>query len=265
MAPDLIKIDDPDDPRIAAYRDIRERDLVGRQGRFVAEGKVVLEVLLAARRFPVESLLLLENRIGGMADTLERVRRDVPVYVASRPILDAIAGFPVHRGILAMGLRRAPESCADLLAQMPDRATIVVPVGIANHDNMGSIFRNAAAFGADAVIFDAECCDPLYRKAIRVSVGAVLRMPFARAEQTREIVQQLERFDFDIVALSPGGETEIGNVKRSARMAIFLGSEGDGLSTQLLADLPTVRIAIKDDFDSLNVAAASAIALHHLR
>ena len=261
----MILIDDPDDPRIAAYRHIRERDLVGRQGRFVAEGKVVLDVLLSARRFEAESALILDARLDGMAQTLARARADMPVYVASRPVMDAIAGFPMHRGVLAIGQRRTGDDLDGILASLPVRALVLALVGIANHDNMGAIFRNAAAFGADAVVCDETCCDPLYRKAIRVSVGAVLKVPFVVAGSKETVIAALEAADFRPVALSPQGGVDIGGLERTGRMALLLGTEGEGLPAALLERLATARIPIAGGFDSLNVATAAAIALHEMR
>ncbi len=260
-----IRIDDPDDPRVAAYRDVRERDLAGRQGRFVAEGKVVLNVLLAARRFEVESVLVLENRLAGLADTLRHAPRDLPLYVASSAVMDATAGFHIHRGILAIGRKRDPLPVEELLATLPAKALVVALVGISNHDNMGAIFRNAAAFGAGAVLLDETSCDPLYRKAIRVSVGAVLKVPFAIGGSAQELGAALSRQNFEQIALSPGGAIDIRDVAPSDRMALFLGTEGEGLPEALLKRLKTARISMAEGFDSLNVAAASAIALHRLR
>ncbi|RWN96050.1 RNA methyltransferase [Mesorhizobium sp.] len=258
-----IRIDDPQDPRVAAYLDIRERDLAGRQGRFVAEGKVVLEMLLAAKRFAAESVLVLENRLAGLDATLRKAPADLPVYVAASEVMDRIAGFHMHRGILAIGRKGEAQPAEALLDALPARALIVVLVGIANHDNMGSIFRNAAAFGADAVFLDATCCDPLYRKAIRVSVGAALKVPFASFAETVGFTAALDRLGFGQFALSPRGQTDIRDAKRTERLALYLGTEGEGLPEMLLARLRTVRIDMTEGFDSLNVAAASAIALHH--
>lgn len=259
----IIRIDDPADPRVAAYFDIRERDLVGREGRFVAEGKVVLNVLFGAHRFEAESALVLENRLAGMSDTLALARPDLPVYVVSGAVMDAIAGFHMHRGILAIGRKGAPVLVDDLLATMPGRALVAVPVGISNHDNIGSIFRNAAAFGADAVLLDETCCDPLYRKAIRVSVGAALKVPFATGGTAGDIADALARHGFEQLALSPAGKADIREIERPKRLALFLGTEGEGLPDALLERLTTARIRMAAGFDSLNVAAASAIALHH--
>jgi len=264
MSHPLIPITSPDDPRIAAYRDIRERDLVGRQGRFVAEGRVVLNVLFSTSRFAAESVLLLENRVAGMEDLLARIPANVPVYAASGAVMDAIAGFHMHRGVLAIGLRGEEESAKSLIARLPERALVVVLSAIANHDNMGAIFRNAAAFGADAVLMDSRCCDPLYRKAIRVSVGAALKVPFARGGDASTLIEVLAGEGFDVLALSPGGELEIDAVERAPRTAILLGAEGPGLPAALLERLPSLRIPMREDFDSLNVAAATAIALHRL-
>ncbi|MES0030420.1 RNA methyltransferase [Mesorhizobium sp. M0040] len=258
-----IRIDDPQDPRVAAYLDIRERDLAGRQGRFVAEGKVVLDTLLAARRFEAESVLVLENRLAGLDDVLRKAPAGLPIYVASGEVMDRIAGFHMHRGILAIGRKGAAVSAEALLGALPARALIVVLVGIANHDNIGSIFRNAAAFGADAVLLDPTCCDPLYRKAIRVSVGAALKIPFACFADAAACTAMLDRQGFSQFALSPRGQTDIRDAKTNERLALYLGTEGEGLPESLLARLQTLRIGMAQDFDSLNVAAASAIALHH--
>lgn len=259
----LIPIADPNDPRIGAYLDIKERDLTGRQGRFIAEGKVVLDVLLTTSRFQTESVLVLENRLAGLSGILTKGPPDLPVYVVSGKTMDRIAGFHMHRGILAVGARRYPQSAVELLEELPAEALVIVLVGIANHDNIGSIFRNAAAFGANAVFLDSTCCDPLYRKAIRVSVGAALKVPFASFEVTATFTSVLARFGYDQFALSPGGTTDIRAVRRGRRVALYLGTEGEGLPKSLLDMMTTVRIAMIRDFDSLNVAAASAIALHH--
>lgn len=260
-----IRIDDPDDPRIAAYRDIRERDLVGREGLFIAEGKVVLNVLFSAGRFDPVSLLVLENRLAGLGPTLDAAPPDMPCYVASRAVMDAIAGYPVHRGILAIGRRRQRKSAQEFLASLGSRALVLVLVAISNHDNMGAIFRNAAALGADAVFLDASCCDPLYRKAIRVSVGAVLKTPYAVFDDIDAFVARLIAHDFQPMALSPGGREDIATIARPDRLALFLGTEGEGLPADLMDRMRTVRIAMAPGFDSLNVAATSAIALHRLR
>ena len=258
-----IRIDDPQDPRVVAYLDIRERDLAGRQGRFVAEGKVVLDLLLSAGRFAAESVLVLENRLAGLEDILRKAPADLPVYVATGAVMDAIAGFHMHRGILAIGRKGPPQAAEALLDALPARTLVVVLVGIANHDNMGSIFRNAAAFGADAVLLDATCCDPLYRKAIRVSVGAALKLPFASFADAAGFTATLDRRGYSQFALSPRGQTDIRDAKPSERLALYLGTEGEGLPENLLARLHTVRIGMAQGFDSLNVAAASAVALHH--
>jgi tRNA G18 (ribose-2'-O)-methylase SpoU len=258
----IIPIDDPDDPRVASYRDIRERDLAGREGRFIAEGKVVLDVLFSARRFEAESVLLLENRLSGMAATLAKAPPDMPVYLAPTGVIDRIAGFHLHRGVLAVGRRRPPEPLDALLTALPARATVVVLVGIANHDNAGAIFRNAAAFDVDAVFLDATSCDPLYRKAIRVSVGAALKVPFHAGAPTDEILAALGNAGFVPIALSPGAATDIRTLEWPERTALVLGTEGEGLPPALLARLATARIAMAGGLDSLNVATAAAIALH---
>jgi tRNA G18 (ribose-2'-O)-methylase SpoU len=260
----IIRIENPQDPRIAAYGAIRERDLIGRERRFIAEGKVVLNVLFSARRFAVESALVLDRKLDGMAETLALAPADMPVHVASQEVMDAIAGFHIHRGVLALGVRRGDEDADALLGPLPDDALVVALSGIANHDNVGAIFRNAAAFEADAVLLDATCCDPLYRKAIRVSVGAALKVPFAVAGDDAALFGALERHGFRQIALSPAGTDDISAIRREGRVALWLGAEGPGLPQPLMARMHTARISMSSGFDSLNVATAGAIALHRL-
>jgi tRNA G18 (ribose-2'-O)-methylase SpoU len=260
----VIRIDDPDDPRIAGFRDIRERDLTGRQGLFVAEGEVVLNVLTSPQSLcrPV-ALLLDAKRVEGLAEMVGRAPDDAPVYVADQPILDAIAGFHLHRGILALGRKPEPASLDALLAAPGFDAVVVAACGIGNHDNMGGLFRNAAAFGAGAVLLDRTCCDPFYRKAIRVSVGAVLRTPMATGLEASAMIDGLERAGFQVLALTPGAETPLHRMPRGGRVALILGPEGPGLSPEVIARCRPVGIPMSGGFDSLNVSVASGIALHH--
>ena len=262
--PAFVIIDDPADPRIEPYREVRERDLVGRRGGFVAEGEVVLRVLLRSSRHRAESVLLAEKRVERLAPLLEALPEGTPVYVAAQAVMDAIAGFHIHRGVLAFG-RRAEELQADaLLGTLPERALVVGAFGIGNHDNIGGIFRNAAAFGADAVLLDPGCCDPLYRKAVRVSVGAALSVPFARVPPGAEAVELLARHGLEALALSPSGGELLARVQRPARAAVLLGAEGPGLPAEVLERARAVGVPMAGEFDSLNVATACGIALHHL-
>lgn len=256
-----IAIADPDDPRIADYRGVRERDLVGREGRFVAEGLVVLEKLVAAGRHPLRSVLAAEHRVAAVAERLAGLAADVPVYAASQGVMDAIVGFPIHRGVLGIGQRAEPAAEA-LLDALPAKALVVALQGIANHDNMGGLFRNAAAFGADAVLVGADCCDPLYRKAIRVSVGAALTTPFARTES--DLVELLAGRGFEVLALTPGGTERLAELTAAPRQAALFGAEGPGLPEAVLARCRTVRIPMAGGFDSLNVATTSGIVLNRL-
>lgn len=262
--PSPVPIADPDDPRVAAYRDVRERDLVGREGLFIAEGEVVVRVLLRRSVHAPVSLLLAEKRVAGLADLIADLPEDVPVYAASQAVMDAIAGFHIHRGILAVGRRTPAPAPGALLGSAGERASVVVLFGIANHDNMGGIFRNAAAFGAHAVLLDADCCDPLYRKAIRVSVGAALTVPFARIERGEDALDLLAAHGFPALALSPTGTERLAEVGGPARVAALFGTEGPGLPEAVLARARTVRIPMAGDLDSLNVATSSGIVLHHL-
>lgn len=264
MSPVPIAIDDPCDPRVAAYRDIRERDLVGREGLFIAEGEVVVRLLLAHSIHRPVSLLVAEKRIAALSREIPGLPDDVPVFAASQAVMDGIAGFHIHRGILAVGRRGPMPAAGALLEGCGPRAIAVVLLGIANHDNMGGIFRNAAAFGASAVILDSECCDPLYRKAIRVSVGAALAVPFARLQPGEDAVAFLAASGFVPVALSPRGGSPLAEISPPERVALLFGTEGAGLPESILHRVRTVRIPMAGALDSLNVATASGIVLHHL-
>lgn len=261
----LIRIDDPADSRISGYRDIRERDLVGRTGRFVAEGTVVLRLLIDAHAaggsFRAESLLLLENRVHGLSEILQLTPADVPIYVASKQVMNAVAGFDIHRGVLALGKRCDMPSVEALVAHMPANALVVAACGIANHDNIGAIFRNGAAFGADAVLLDETCCDPLYRKALRVSVGSVLRLPYVRHGSIEAMLSALSDSGFHLWGLSPSGTTDIRDIRSSPRLALLTGTEGEGLPQSILRSIRTARIPQAPGLDSLNAGTATGIAL----
>ncbi len=262
--PQIVPIEDPADPRIEDYLDIRDRDLARRDGLFMAEGKVVLAQLLAVRPDLLKSVLLAAHRVGSLSALLAAVPPGVPIFAASQRVLDAIAGFPIHRGILAVGHRADGSDADTLLGAMPERAVVVVLVGIANHDNMGGIFRNAAAFGAAAVLLDSDCCDPLYRKAIRVSVGAALRVPFSRLAPQDGLLNLLARHGFAPIALSPSGALRLAELRPARRTAILLGAEGPGLPAHLIDGATSICIPIQDGFDSLNVATTSGIVVNHL-
>jgi tRNA G18 (ribose-2'-O)-methylase SpoU len=262
--PTIVPVDDPADPRIAAYAAVRERDLVGRGDGFIAEGEVVLRVLLGpGARAKAASLLVAENRLARLAPLLEGLGDDIPVYAARQAVMDCVVGFHIHRGVLAHGLRPPDPGAAALLAALPPRSLALALIGVSNHDNIGGLFRNAAAFGVGAVLLDRSCCDPLYRKAIRVSVGATLTAPFARLAPGEDALAALEQAGFVPLALTPAGEP-LSAVARPERAALLLGAEGPGLPADMLARARRVAIPMAAGWDSLNVAAASAVALHEL-
>lgn len=261
---DIIRIETPEDPRIAGFRDIRERDLTGRQGLFVAEGEVVLRVLTSAQaRCRTRAVLIADSRLDGLRDALSSLPAGTPVHVAGQGVLDAIAGFPLHRGILALGEKPEPTDLGHVVDGPGESALVVLACGIGNHDNIGGIFRNAAAFGADAVLLDARCCDPFYRKAIRVSVGAVLRTPMVTGLEPEAAVDGLKAAGFRVLAMTPSATTTLDQAPVGGRVAIVLGPEGPGLDPALIARCEPVGIRMSGGFDSLNVAVAGAIALHH--
>jgi tRNA G18 (ribose-2'-O)-methylase SpoU len=257
----FIPIDSLDDARVAPYRDVRDRDLRRAHGdRFVAEGESVVRVLLGPSRVPPESVLVSRARLAALEPLV--AAHDIPVFVAGPTLMEAIVGFPIHRGLLALARRPAPVDPDALLANGP--RLVLGLAGIANHDNVGGIFRNAAAFGVGAALVDAATADPFYRKALRVSVGGVLRVPFATVGSAAAMTDALRRAGYRVLALSPRGATTLADVPRSDRMALLLGTEGPGLSDEVLAAAETVRIDMAGGFDSLNVATTSGIALYEL-
>ena len=258
-------VTDPDDPRLEPYARMRERDLVGRAGRFIAEGEVTLRLLLGRRsRFRAESILLLPERWPGLAGAVAACPSPPPVFLAARSVMSAVAGFPIHRGVLAVGLRGPEPDAASLVPPAPAPALVLGLAGLTNHDNVGAAFRNAAAFGADAVLLDAASCDPLYRKSIRVSAGAALIQPFARLAAGRDWLSLAEALDLQALALSPGATETLADRAAPARALLILGTEGPGLAAEFLARARPVRIPMAAGFDSLNVATAAGIALHKI-
>jgi len=216
---------------------------------------VVLERLFASTLYETVSVLTTAARLAA----LDVSGVTAPVYVTPQAVMDQVAGFPIHRGYLALG---RPARQLTLNAIVPKaRARLLVLCGIANTDNMGGLMRNAAAFGVDAVILDEQCCDPLYRKAVRVSVGGVLSVPFLRVSN---VVEALRMLDVTAYALSPAGETRLDEVVPAERSAFLFGAEGPGLAPEIMSACTSVRIDMRGGFDSLNVATTSGIVLYHV-
>jgi len=210
-------------------------------------------------------MLIADKRIERLCPLLAAASTEVPVYAASQAVMDQVVGFPIHRGILALARRAQEPEPRALLAGLPERALALCLFGIANHDNMGGLFRSAAAFGAGAVLLDAQCCDPLYRKAIRVSVGGVLLTTFARLKADDDPIALLRETGFELLALTPKGRTRLADLRRPPRAALLLGAEGPGLDDRLIDQAIDVSIPMSAGFDSLNVATTGAIALHQLK
>lgn len=265
----VTRIDDADDPRVADYQQLREADLAGRRQAFIAESEVVLRVLVDRGRFPIRSILLAASRVDKVSDVLDGLDPSVPIYVAPQAVLSAVVGFRFHRGIVASGQRLDPPPASELLEALPARGRIVVLEGLTNHDNVGGIFRNAAAFGASAVLLDPTTCDPLYRKAIRVSVGGSLVVPYTRTASTRAAVAAARAAGFTTVALSPSPAAvpmeALFATEVPERVALLVGTEGPGLDAESMAAADVVcRIEMAPGFDSLNVSTATGIALHRV-
>jgi len=249
------------DTRLADYRDLQDRRLGEESGRFVAESELVVRKLLATQ-LRVCSLLLTAPRLAALEAALAAGDRDFPVYVVPQTVMDQVAGFHVHRGCLAIAERpRAPR--------IPDNARLVVVlVDLVDVDNLGAMARNAAAFGADALLLSPRCADPFYRKAVRTSAGAVLALPIVRARRWPEDLLALrETHRFHLAGAVLGNQAQpLAEFVPPQRLALLFGSEGPGLDlpTQRLCDtLLTIPMAASPAVDSLNVATAGAVFLYH--
>ena len=258
-------VDDITDPRLADYRNVPDPELIERRGIFVAEGRLVVRRLLSGARLATRSVMVTAAALASLHDALD-ANPHVPVYVVPQELMNAVTGFNIHRGCLAIGERPAPHPWRDVARCA--RLTVIVE-GVANADNIGSVFRNAAAFGAGAVLLDRSCTDPLYRKAIRTSMGAALAIPFARMDTWPDSLHQLGEEGVAVVGLTPSAAAppiaEIAARLTGERIAIVLGHEGDGLTPGALeACGHLARIPMAPGVDSLNVATAAAVTLYEL-
>jgi tRNA G18 (ribose-2'-O)-methylase SpoU len=252
------------DPALAAYRDVGDPAALERAGLFVAEGRLIVERLLEDGRFHVDSVAVTQPAAVALAGVFA-ARPDIPVLVCEPDVLQSVTGFDFHRGCLALARRIAAD--VPLEGLLP-AARILALEGVGNPDNVGGLFRTAFALGADAILLDGATGDPLYRKAIRTSMGATLRVPYARAANWPGAITTLRANGFRIIALTPHPEAvalDDASLAAEARLVLVVGSEGHGLTPGSLdyADL-RVRIPIDPRADSLNVVVAAGIALKAL-
>ncbi|MFF0743697.1 TrmH family RNA methyltransferase [Streptomyces sp. NPDC004111] len=275
---DLLTIDDPDDPRLSDYTNLTDVELRRRrepaEGLFIAEGE---KVIRRARRagYEMRSMLLSAKWIDVMRDVIDEV--PAPVYAVSPNLAERVTGYHVHRGALASMQRRPLPAAADLLAAAPgpqesqDRTVRRVAVfeDIVDHANLGAAFRNAAALGVDAVLLSPRCADPLYRRAVKVSMGAVFQVPWTRLNSWPQDLGLLRAAGFTTAALCLSDQAitldELA-ARDDERLALIFGTEGDGLTAEALMGADEhVRIPMDAGVDSLNVAAASAVAFYATR
>jgi len=252
-------VGDADDPRLGDYRDLRS---AGRE-TFVVEGRLLVQKLLGSR-FRLRSILATESALADLDGAATPRGGDVCVYLAKGGTIQQIVGFAFHGGCLAVAERGDPLGLDELL---PDARLLVALEGVTNPDNVGGVFRNAAAFGAHGVVLGPCCGDPLYPKAARVAMGGSLQVPFAHAPDWPAALARLKAAGFTLVALTPdAGAVELEAVRAPERVALLLGAEGEGSSagTRTVADV-VATIGMAARADSLNVATASGIALHRFR
>ena len=266
----LVHVEDIADERLDDYRSVPDPELLKERGVFVAEGRLVVRALLAGGRFAVRSLLVTSAALEAMRDLINPAATPLPVYLGTKELMSRVIGFNVHRGCLGIGERPAPVTLDGVIPAGNSRSLVLALESIANADNVGGIFRNSVAFGADAVLLAPGCADPLYRKTIRVSIGGSLTVPFARLPDWPSDLSRLQNRGYAIIALTPNrGAIDIGEFAcspdLSPRIVLLVGSEGGGLTKQALASADVrVRIPMVSGVDSLNVATAVGIALHRL-
>lgn len=254
------RVPDLADPRLADYRDVRDDVLRERAGAFAVESREVVRRLLRERRFRLRSVLLTERALATLADLLAPPTR---VYVAPNDVIRHVIGFNFHRGCMGIAERGTPPALDAVLAAAP--RTVVVCERLSNPDNVGGVFRDAMAFGADAVVLSPGCADPLARKVVRVSIGGSVSVPFAPAPDWPEALDRLRAAGLTVVALTTRDGTDVAALPRPARLALLVGSEGDGLTEAARARADVrARIPMAPGVDSLNVAVACAVALHRL-
>jgi tRNA G18 (ribose-2'-O)-methylase SpoU len=261
----IITVSDPADPRLRDYLRLRDvnlrKSLEARHGLFMAEGEKVIRRAISVG-YPVRSLLMARRWIEPLSDVLG----DAPVYVVEDHVAEAVTGFVVHRGALASMERLPLPSVGAVLDRRPPR--ILVLEDLVDHGNVGAIFRCAAALGVGAVILSPRCADPLYRRSVKVSMGAVFAIPYARMGDRRDGLGELRAAGYTLYALTPDSSAApIDRVAFGDRAALMLGAEGDGLSSHWLREADhAVRVPMNAgaSVDSLNVVAAAAIACHEL-
>ncbi len=257
-----------DDPRVAPYRDVRDTALREREGLFLAEGRLNVKRLLATPRYRTRSVFVTESGLAALRPALATLDAATPVFVAPKDLLCRVVGYAIHRGCLAAGERGGEPDLRTLVAEsaaMPGRRNWLVLEDVTDPENVGAIFRNALAFGAAGIALTPRSVDPLYRRAIRVSMGASLRVPHAR-DEARALRDVFAAAGFANVALTTGADAVPLTARPlPPRVALWLGSEAEGLTrtSEAGADL-RLRIPMAPGADSLNVAMAAGIALHHL-
>jgi tRNA G18 (ribose-2'-O)-methylase SpoU len=256
-----VTVDSIDDPRVVAYRDLADANALIDRGVFVAEGRLVVRRLLDLRHWDIESILLTQPAADVLSDVLPATT--APIYLASQDVMNGIAGFNIHRGCLAI-VKRPQAPTLDRIAAGP-LSRVLVLEGVNNPDNVGGLFRSAAAFGIELVVLGPNSGDPLYRKAIRTSMGATLAVPFAHASQWPGALRDLRADGFTLVALTPSLKAApLEEVWPHAKLALMVGSEGEGLTEDALrAATVRARIPMAGDVDSLNVTTAASIAMYH--
>lgn len=270
----ILNIEELTDPRVADYQKLKEAQLAKSRGVFIVEGAEVLRGLLLRSNYQPKSVFISEKRLDSLRDAFDASKIDCPIYVASPDVMSGVVGFDIHRGVLA-AVERSQQPSAKQVLQGLGRSPslVVVSEGVGNHDNIGAFFRNAAAFGADAVFLDSTSADPFYRKSIRVSMGHALRVPFACLGTIEETISELKRRNYRCCALTPRpGAWDLPLSPQQVqelsgqKLALLVGTEGTGLTQKALDSCDiALRIPMAPDVDSLNAATSLAVALYAVK
>jgi tRNA G18 (ribose-2'-O)-methylase SpoU len=249
------------DPRLAAYRNLKEKELARDGDRFIAESENVVRRLLASK-IAVESVLVAQRKLAGIAPLAEN-RADI--FYGDDALIEQVIGFDFHSGVLACGIRPQSPSLADVMPPEPKPANILICQEIANTDNLGSLIRVAAALGADAMILGERCCDPFFRQSVRVSMGSVFSLPIVLSKNLlRDLHELKDRWHVERWAAVLEGES-LSRIARPARVAVAFGNEAQGLDALTIAHCDRrVTIPMHRGTDSLNVAIAAAVFLYEL-
>ena len=258
----LIQITSVDDPRLAPFQNLKERELAREGNRFIAESELVVRRLLASD-YPIESIVALEPRA---IELSQIARSEIPIYFATRELLEQVAGFKFHTGVVACARRKPTPPIGEFAKSLPLRATLAICPDLISARNIGSLVRICAALNVDAMLLGKKCCDPFWRQSIRISMGTIFSLPILRSENLLSDIELLRgEHQFQMIAtVADADAVDLGTMKRGDRIGVLFGNEWSGLTEEMTAACDhRVTIPMRTGIDSLNVSIAAGIFLYH--